>query len=127
MVRQIPLDVVLSWPTPNYTNPVTRGWSLVIVNAILIGLVTTAVSLRYYARIRIKRWFGSDDVLITLAFVSAQEIGKILPITLHWKSLGDCTALMKAVLDSVVADACSIDHNRLHVHHSLCKPTLWLE
>ncbi|EUC41054.1 hypothetical protein COCMIDRAFT_107175 [Bipolaris oryzae ATCC 44560] len=33
-----PVSVVLSWPTPNYDDPVTRGPALVIVNAIFITL-----------------------------------------------------------------------------------------
>ncbi|XP_014551162.1 hypothetical protein COCVIDRAFT_113642 [Bipolaris victoriae FI3] len=33
-----PASVILSWPTPNYDDPVTRGPALVIVNAIFISL-----------------------------------------------------------------------------------------
>ena len=82
MVRSIPLDVILSWPKPNYKDPVTRGYSLIIVNAIFISLVITFMSLRYYARIKVKRWFGSDDVMITLAFVSAPSRGEHFVIVL---------------------------------------------
>ena len=70
MVRHIPVSVLLSFPAPNYVDPVTRGPSLVVVNAIFIALVTVIVLARLYTRIFIKRWFGSDDVFIILAFVS---------------------------------------------------------
>lgn len=68
-MREIPLDVFLSFPLPNYKNPPTRGPALTIVNAILIALVIIAVLLRLYTRLFIKRWFGSDDVFIVFALV----------------------------------------------------------
>jgi hypothetical protein len=64
-----PTDVLLSWPTPNYDNPVTRGPALVIVNSIFISLATITVAARIYTRIVIKRWFGIDDVFILLALL----------------------------------------------------------
>jgi hypothetical protein len=64
-----PADVLLSWPTPNYDNPVTRGPALVIVNSIFISLATITVAARIYTRIVIKRWFGIDDVFILLALL----------------------------------------------------------
>ena len=64
-----PIEVILSWPTPNYTNPVTRGDALLIVNSVLIALVVITVGLRMYTRLIIKRWFGIDDVFILLALV----------------------------------------------------------
>ncbi|PSN59014.1 hypothetical protein BS50DRAFT_449075, partial [Corynespora cassiicola Philippines] len=68
-MRNIPLEVILSWPTPNYTNPETRGDTLVIVNSLLIIIVAIVVTLRLYVRLVIKRWFGSDDALIILALI----------------------------------------------------------
>jgi len=64
-----PADVLLSWPTPNYDNPVTRGPALVIVNSIFISLAVITVVARIYTRIVIKRWFGIDDVFILLALL----------------------------------------------------------
>lgn len=64
-----PVDVLLSWPTPNYDNPVTRGPALVIVNSIFISLAIITVAARIYTRIVIKRWFGIDDVFILLALL----------------------------------------------------------
>ncbi|KAF2476573.1 uncharacterized protein BDR25DRAFT_375541 [Lindgomyces ingoldianus] len=68
-MRNIPPDVLLSWPTPNYQDPATRGNALIIVNAVFISLVMLVVSLRIYTRLAIKRWFGSDDVFIMLALI----------------------------------------------------------
>ncbi|KAF2656699.1 hypothetical protein K491DRAFT_691741 [Lophiostoma macrostomum CBS 122681] len=68
-MRSIPPDVLLSWPTANYIDPVTRGPALVIVNSIFIALVVIVASLRLYTRLFIKRWFGSDDACIVLALI----------------------------------------------------------
>jgi hypothetical protein len=69
-----PVEVLLTWPTPNYQDPVTRGPALVIVNVILIALVMLTVAARLYTRLVIKRWFGLDDVFILVALVSVQLI-----------------------------------------------------
>lgn len=68
-MRSIPPNVILSWPTPNYTNPTTRGNALLIVNVAFISIAITVVGLRLYTRIWIKRWFGTDDAFIVLALV----------------------------------------------------------
>lgn len=68
-MRDIPFDVVFSWPVPNYTHPTTRGEALIAVNAVFISLVVIAVILRFYTRIFIKRWLGSDDYFIGLSLV----------------------------------------------------------
>jgi hypothetical protein len=68
-MRDIPADVAASWPTPNYTDPVTRGPSLVIFNAVLISIVTFTVLLRIYVRACVLRWLGIDDLFIILALV----------------------------------------------------------
>jgi hypothetical protein len=69
-MRDIPVEVMLSWPLPNYQNPETRGNSLLIVNAVLMSLVTFVVFLRLYVRVYLLRWFGIDDLFIIIALVS---------------------------------------------------------
>jgi hypothetical protein len=64
-----PVDVLLSWPTPNYVDPETRGPALLIVNSILIALTILTVAARLYTRIVIKRWFGIDDIFILFALL----------------------------------------------------------
>jgi hypothetical protein len=68
-MRLPPVDVLLSWPTPNYVNPKTRGPALAIVNYTLAAVTIITVALRLYTRVFIKRWFGLDDVFIILALV----------------------------------------------------------
>ncbi|KAF1925645.1 uncharacterized protein M421DRAFT_12953, partial [Didymella exigua CBS 183.55] len=62
-----PLSVILSWPLPNYNDPVTRGNALVIANAIFLTLVLIVVSLRLYCRLAVRIWFGPDDLFILAA------------------------------------------------------------
>jgi hypothetical protein len=68
-MRDIPFEILLTFPRPNYENPETQGRSLIIVNSVLAGLVFTAVVLRCYTRLYLKRWFGSDDYAIVFATV----------------------------------------------------------
>jgi hypothetical protein len=75
-----PVEILLTWPTPNYDDPVTRGPALVIVNAIFIALVLLTVAARLYTRLVIKRWFGWDDVFILLALVSVRILVKVYPL-----------------------------------------------
>jgi hypothetical protein len=64
-----PLSVLLSWPKPNYINPVTRGPEVYVFSSIFLAIATTVVLLRFYARVIIRRWFGLDDALIVVAWV----------------------------------------------------------
>ncbi|KAF1816763.1 hypothetical protein P152DRAFT_388605 [Eremomyces bilateralis CBS 781.70] len=62
-------EVILSWPTPNYVNPETRGLTLAAVNHTFLALCIILVALRLYTRIWIVRWFGLDDVFIAIALI----------------------------------------------------------
>ncbi|KAF2823494.1 hypothetical protein CC86DRAFT_298489 [Ophiobolus disseminans] len=66
-----PIEVLQSWPTPDYENPQTRGNGLVVINSVFIGLAFITVGLRLYTRIWIKRWFGIDDIFTILASIFA--------------------------------------------------------
>lgn len=68
-MRLPPLDVLKSWPTPNYIDPVMRGWENRILIIVLFPLVFLAISIRVFTRLRISRSFGVDDWLILAAFV----------------------------------------------------------
>lgn len=50
----------------NLTNPVTRGYSLVYVNVILLFVALILFSLRMYTRAFISRSLGWDDLAMTL-------------------------------------------------------------
>lgn len=67
------VEVILSWPLPNYDDPVTRDDALVIVNSALIRLVMIVVLLRLYSRLYVRRWFGLDDVFIIVALVCVES------------------------------------------------------
>lgn len=69
-MRIPPIEVLLSWPKPNYVDPATRGPASLIVEIVFLLLAITAVSLRFYCRISIKRWCGLDDRMIALALAS---------------------------------------------------------
>ena len=68
-MRHPPLDVILSWPEPNYVNPETRGNALLIVNIIFLVLCFITAAARLWARLRILHSAGVDDLLITIAMV----------------------------------------------------------
>lgn len=72
-MRLPPFEVLLSWPTPNYVNPVTRGHALVVVNSVFLSIVIITVGLRLYTRIFIRRWFGLDDIFILIALVCIEQ------------------------------------------------------
>jgi hypothetical protein len=66
----LPLDVISKWPPPNYDNPVTRSVvDIWLVKMVFIVLALFCVSLRLWLRVHVRRWFGVDDVLISLAMV----------------------------------------------------------
>lgn len=68
-MRSIPLSVALSWPTPNYVDPVTRGNALLIVNIIFIALVTVSIIARVYSRLSVQGKLSIADWMILSAYV----------------------------------------------------------
>ena len=64
-----PPEVIETWPKPNYVNPPTRGYGLVILCSVLGSLSLTTVSLRLWTRARITRNFGIDDFIMLIAMV----------------------------------------------------------
>ena len=63
-----PLSVVETW-TPNYTNPVTGGESVLVVIAVLGALGYVVVALRLWARFVVAKNAGIDDALIIFNMV----------------------------------------------------------
>jgi endonuclease/exonuclease/phosphatase (EEP) superfamily protein YafD len=64
-----PLSVILTWPKPNYDDPIKRGPEMYIISAIFLTIATLALGTRLYARLFVRRWFGLDDVFVVLAYV----------------------------------------------------------
>jgi hypothetical protein len=63
-------SILITWPAPNYVDPVTRGPLLYIVNGIFFGLATIAIWTRFYARVFVRKWVGLDDFFILFAWFS---------------------------------------------------------
>lgn len=57
-------------PTPNYVNPETRVPELLGVQIGLTVLAFLIVSARVYTRTKIMRFWGTDDLAISVAMVS---------------------------------------------------------
>ncbi|XXG95640.1 hypothetical protein Hte_001908 [Hypoxylon texense] len=55
--------------TPNFTNPESRCYQLIIPIAVYTALIVILISLRIYSRLRITRSFGADDWLCIVATV----------------------------------------------------------
>ncbi|KAL0931013.1 uncharacterized protein CTRU02_213748 [Colletotrichum truncatum] len=70
-MRIPPPEVLLSWPTPRYDNPETRGPTNEIISLILVAIATIIIAIRIYTRRCITNGFGWDDILIVLAFIPA--------------------------------------------------------
>jgi hypothetical protein len=76
-----PLDVVESWPLPNYVDPITRGPANLVVNLVLFPLVCVLVALRLYTRLHISRSSGPDDWLILASLVRSLPSTSIITLT----------------------------------------------
>ncbi|KAF2402732.1 hypothetical protein EJ06DRAFT_472675 [Trichodelitschia bisporula] len=68
-MREVPLEVFLSFPPPNYDNPVTRGDALTITHGVFMGIVISVVGVRLYTRLAINRRLGWDDIWIIPATI----------------------------------------------------------
>ncbi|KAI0431458.1 hypothetical protein F5Y09DRAFT_192070 [Xylaria sp. FL1042] len=66
-----PIEVIASWPEPNYVNPETRALAGRITGSILLVLVTIVLAIRLYSRKKLTKGCGLDDILICLAYLPA--------------------------------------------------------
>jgi hypothetical protein len=70
-MRLPPLEILLSWPAPNYIDPVTRSAVQIwVTTGIFLFLACACVLFRLYARIFVRRWYGFDDFFVVAATVS---------------------------------------------------------
>ena len=65
-----PLEVILSWPAPNFVNPETKGNTLVLIACIWGPLTIVLLFVRLWVRIFHQRNPGWDDWLMLAAIVS---------------------------------------------------------
>lgn len=75
-----PAEVLLAWPLPNYSDPVTRGDAVLIVNIITIIIAFLMTCLRLYTRLRITCTPGLDDIVIIISLVGLHLYGSINPV-----------------------------------------------
>ncbi|QDS76340.1 hypothetical protein FKW77_002789 [Venturia effusa] len=73
-------ELVKHWPKPNFIDPETRGPAVYIINSTFFGLATLAISLRLYARIFVRKWFGLDDALIVVAWACIFTAGDMAAV-----------------------------------------------
>lgn len=66
-MRYPTLDVIASWPKPNYVDPVGRGPALLAVELTVLPLALLCLALRMYVRIRLLRAPWWDDWLMLAA------------------------------------------------------------
>ncbi|KAF1816740.1 hypothetical protein P152DRAFT_135994 [Eremomyces bilateralis CBS 781.70] len=80
-----PISVAKSWPQPNYINPETRGWGLVILVVVLYFVTFLIFTARLWARLKIAKNAGLDDALISVAmvFVTGLAVGTCLGSRLY--------------------------------------------
>ncbi|TVY29526.1 hypothetical protein LHYA1_G001499 [Lachnellula hyalina] len=82
-----PPEVLAALPKPNYVDPVTRGDAKVVLNVVLYTILLGFIGLRIYTRTHLRKFFGTDDVLILVALIptSVFFIISILADTkFHW-------------------------------------------
>ncbi|KEY64630.1 hypothetical protein S7711_02834 [Stachybotrys chartarum IBT 7711] len=70
-MRIVPTGIYLSWPTPNYEDPQTRGVAGKVVAISLMSITTVVLILRFYSRLWVTKGRGLDDALIFAAFFPA--------------------------------------------------------
>ncbi|KAI0526294.1 hypothetical protein F5B22DRAFT_641443 [Xylaria bambusicola] len=70
-MRIPPLEVIASWPKPNYINPESRAPVGRVVGSSLLIIVTLILLIRLYSRKQLTKGCGLDDALICLAYLPA--------------------------------------------------------
>lgn len=78
-----PPSVLASWPEPNYIDPVTRGYALIICLAVFLFIALLALAARIWARFVLVRQAGLDDLLAI--FAAIPTIGLTVTVV-----LGEC-------------------------------------
>ncbi|WXC66746.1 hypothetical protein SNK03_012526 [Fusarium graminearum] len=64
-----PLDVIQTWPRPQFDAPFTNAPVGTAVSIFLMVVVTIILGIRIYTRKYITRGFGPDDILIIFAYI----------------------------------------------------------
>lgn len=89
-MRNPPISVIASWPTPNYDDPEDRGPTLIIVEVIIIFLALFTLLGRIYVRVHTLKKSSWDDWLMVGAAICC--IGVTIDVILGSYS---CSVLVK--------------------------------
>ncbi|KAI0816601.1 hypothetical protein GGR55DRAFT_244413 [Xylaria sp. FL0064] len=65
------VEVIASWPKPNYINPETRAPAGRVIGLILLAIATIILAIRLYTRKKLTKGCGLDDLFICLAYLPA--------------------------------------------------------
>lgn len=85
MIRTPPIEVLLSWPAPNYVNPETHGHAAIILNYFLITIVTIFFGLRIYVRVVVRKKLGWDDAFLSVGYLCAVGLTTVVILaTTHY-------------------------------------------
>ncbi|KAL4779849.1 hypothetical protein BJX76DRAFT_361400 [Aspergillus varians] len=68
-MKSPPLEMMASWPKPNYTNPRYQGSQLLVVGVVLLIVSSIMLGLRLWVRIQMKRSAGWDDSIMVAAIL----------------------------------------------------------
>lgn len=82
-MRLPPLEVLQSWPKPNFVNPQTRGNELIILTVILFPIAIGMVGLRTFTRLRISKSFGADDIVLLVSAPPTIAIAILTVLAVH--------------------------------------------
>lgn len=66
----VPLDVLLAWPAPDYNNPVTKPKYVLIFSCVIGPISIVLLCVRLWVRIHMQHNAGWDDWLMLAAAVS---------------------------------------------------------
>ncbi|KAF1941831.1 integral membrane protein [Clathrospora elynae] len=142
-MRYPPNEVLLTWPIPNYVNPVTRGPALMIVELTLLPIAMIVVFLRLYVRISWlkKSWY--DDYLMIVAMIfsigttvnvimSSQLYGwdrHVWDLTPHEMTVGRQASLagqtLFVIASSTVKMSILVSYFRIAPEKSLFRKLVW--
>ena len=69
-----PLEVIESWPAPDYEHPERQGVELVVLTIFFSSFGIAAVGARIYSRVIITKAPGWDDALAVMSLVSWSRV-----------------------------------------------------
>lgn len=109
-----PPAVIETWPKPDYVDPVTRGYALVVCLAVFLFLALLAVAARIWARFFILRSAGLDDLLALFATIPTIGLTIAIILGMYYFSSNSGKALIitqrqKSIISIVTYGTCALN------------------